>query len=229
MKKAVVSSSGICTWTMALLLWLTALSVKAQELEYKYEVGGLLGTSFYLGDANTDRWYKNNGLGGGAMLRYNINPRMSLKFDLAAGKISGDAYNSANYTPDASDMTLKFDNTVWDLGCQYEISFWGYGTGKGFKGTKRFVPYIQVGLGFTYCNELSMSMPFGLGVKYKVAERWNVGMDWTMRFAFSDKLDGIEDPYRIKSGFLKNKDTYCWTMFYVSYDFGPKLRKCNND
>ena len=42
-------------------------------------------------------------------------------------------------------------------------------------------------------------------------------------------LDGIEDPYKVKSGFLKNKDSYSWTMVYISYDLCPKYRKCNND
>lgn len=74
-----------------------------------------------------------------------------------------------------------------------------------------------------------MNIPVGAGIKYKVKPRWNVGIDWTMRFSMSDKLDGIEDPYRIKSGFLKNKDSYSMTMFYISYDLCPKYRKCNTE
>ena len=201
----------------------------AQELEYKYEIGGLIGTGFYLGDANTDKLYKDNHLAGGAMLRYNINPRMSLKFDLFASGISSDVKSSGNYIPERNGISQSFKSTVWDLGCQYEISFWGYGTGKGFKGTKRFTPYIQLGLGFTYCNELCLNFPLGVGVKYKIADRVNVGLDWAVHFATSDKLDGISDPYYIKSGFMKNKDTYCSTMLYLTYDICPKLRKCNND
>jgi hypothetical protein len=50
-----------------------------------------------------------------------------------------------------------------------------------------------------------------------------------MRFSLSDKLDGIPDPYSIAGGFLKNKDSYCFTMFYISYDLCPKYRKCNNE
>lgn len=204
-------------------------STMAQELEYKYEIGGLVGTGFYLGDANTDKLYKNNHLAGGAMLRYNMNPRMSLKFDLFASGISGDVKSSGNYIPERNGISQSFKSTVWDLGCQYEISFWGYGTGKGFKGTKRFTPYLQMGLGFTYCNELCLNIPLGVGVKYKIADRVNIGLDWAMHFATSDKLDGINDPYYIKSGFMKNKDTYCSTMLYLTYDICPKLRKCNND
>ena len=87
-----------------------------------------------------------------------------------------------------------------------------------------------MGLGFTYGNkELTMNIPVGFGVKYKFRPRWNVGLDWSMRFSMSDKLDGIEDPYKVKSGFLKNKDSYSWTMVYISYDLCPKYRKCAND
>ena len=86
-----------------------------------------------------------------------------------------------------------------------------------------------MGLGFTYCNDdLTMNIPLRFGIKYKLKKRLNVGLDWTMRLSMSDKLDGIEDPYRIKSGFMKNKDSYSWTMFYISYDLCPKYRKCNN-
>ncbi len=201
----------------------------AQELEYKYEIGGMLGTSFYLGDTNTNSLYKNNGLAGGAMMRYNINPRMSLKFNLTANKISGGTEGASTYIPTSDGEKIDFNNVVYDLGCQYEISFWGYGMGKGYKGTRRLAPYIHLGLGFSCADNVAMNIPVGIGVKYKVAERVNIGLDWAMHFSLTDKLDGIEDPYAIKSGFLKNKDTYCATMFYVSYDICPKLRKCNND
>lgn len=213
---------------LAALLCFT--ETKAQELEYKMELGVMAGGSFYLGDANYSSLYKNTGLSGGVMGRYNINPRMSLKFDIAAAKLSGDASNLENKYPDIENQEWKFDNTAIDVGCQYELSFWGYGTGKGYKGTKRLTPYIQVGLGFTYCNDtFTMNIPFGVGVKYKLKERWNVGIDWTMRFSMNDNLDGISDPYGIKGGFLKNKDSYSMTMIYISYDLFPKLRKCNND
>lgn len=205
-------------------------NVSAQELEYKYEVGPMLGASFYLGDANYSSLYKHTNIGGGGFLRYNINPRMALKFDLLYGGISGNALELANKYPDAEGQEWKFNKSVIDLGCQYELCFWGYGTGVGYKGTKRLTPYIQLGMGFTYGGKaLTMNIPFGFGIRYKVKERLNVGLDWTMHFSMSDKLDGISDPYSIESGFLKNKDSYSFTMFYISFDFGPRYRECNND
>ena len=202
----------------------------AQELEYKMEIGGMAGGCFYLGDANYHSLYKNTKLGGGLISRYNINPRMALKGTLAYGNIAGNATEQANKFPDVQDQKWDFNNSVVDLSCTYEISFWGYGTGTGYKGHKRLVPYIQLGLGGTYAGEtFTANIPIGFGVKYKIKDRWNIGLDWTMHFSMSDKLDGISDPYKIESGFLKNKDSYSFTMFYISYDFMPRLRECNND
>ena len=214
---------------LAIAIMLIA-GMSAQELEYAMELGVMAGPSFYMGDANLNGFYKNVTMAGGLMGRYNINPRMALKFDLAYGSVKGDATNGANKFPETEGQEWKFNNSLFDAGCQYEICFWGFGTGGGYKGHKRLTPYIQLGLGFTYGNDaFTMNIPVGFGVKYKIKPRWNVGIDWSMRFSMSDKLDGIEDPYRIKSGFLKNKDSYSWTMIYVSYDLCPKYRKCNND
>lgn len=209
---------------------LIAVGAKAQELEYKMELGAMGGMGFYLGDVNTGTFYKNSSPAVSLMGRYNLNPRMALKFDLGYCQAKGDAAVIDNKFPANAQQQWKFSNKILDLGCQYEISFWGYGTGGGYKGHKRFTPYIQMGLGFTYgCKTLTMNIPIGFGVKYKLKERVNVGADWTMRLSMSDNLDGITDPYKIESGFLKNKDSYSWTMLYISYDLFPKYRKCNND
>lgn len=204
--------------------------MSAQELEYKLELGGMLGGGFYLGDANYSSLYKNTNFAGGLLARYNLNQRMALKFDLAYSGISGNALEQSNKFPDVTDQEWEFDNSVVDLSCQYELCFWGYGTGRGYKGSKRLAPYIQLGLGFTYGNKkFTMNIPIGFGVKYKLKDRVNIGIDWTMHFSMSDELDGISDPYSIESGFLKNKDSYSFTMFYISYDLCPKYRKCNNE
>lgn len=215
---------------MLILLLIPILPMQAQtELEYKMEIGGMVGSSVYLGDANYTGLLKGINLGGGAIARYNLNPRMALKLNLAYGGISGDA-TDGHYAPDIDRESLKFKKSVVDIGCQYEMHFWAYGTGASYKNTRRLVPYIQMGLGVTAgSGAFSLNVPVGFGLKYKVANRLNIGIDWTVRLSLTDKIDGIADPYKIKSGFWKNKDSYCWTMVYVSYDFWPRLRKCNNE
>jgi len=215
---------------LAVVLLLSATAARGQELEYALEIGPMLGCDFYLGDANTSAFYKGSNVAAGVFARYNLNPRMSVKAKLGYGGISGDARNQEAKFPDMDAKELKFNNKVWDLSATFELGFFGYGTGTGYKGHKRLVPYLQLGLGATMCGDVfTMNLPVGFGIRYKLKERWNIGLDWTMHFSLSDKLDGLEDPLDIKSGFLKNKDSYCFTMIYVAYDLCPKYRKCNNE
>ena len=37
------------------------------------------------------------------------------------------------------------------------------------------------------------NVPMGLGVKYKAAERLNVGLEWAVHFSLSDELDGYKE------------------------------------
>lgn len=222
----------------ALLLLLPAYVVSAQELEYNMELGGMMGGSFYMGDANNTALFKDVAMMGGILARYNINPRMAVKGNLAMGRIKGTTVGLDNKFPQGENSA--FIRNVFDLGAQFEYSFFAYGTGTGYKGSRRLAPYIQAGVGMTYAPKpanhvFAMNLPVGIGVKCKLAERLNVGAEWSMRFTTSDRLDVVnatglqlDDPYGIKSKWLKNRDCYSWLMLYVSYDMFPKYRKCNN-
>lgn len=222
----------------AVLLLLPVCAVSAQELEYNMELGGMVGGCFYMGDANYVTPFKNMSMTGGILARYNINPRMAVKGDLAMGRIKGSTKGLANKFPSGEHST--FSRNVYELGAQFEYNFFAYGTGTGYKGCHRLAPYLIGGLGLTYAPKpadhvVAMSFPLGLGVKYKIAERINMGAEWTMRFTTSDKLDvtskeglQLNDPYGVKSKGLKNRDSYSWLVLYVSYDMFPKYRKCNN-
>lgn len=70
----------------------------------------------------------------------------------------------------------------------------------------------------------------GLGLKYKIGERLNLGVEWAMHFSLSDKLDGVEDPYGVKStGIFKNTDCYSTLTLSLTYSFSPKCANCNKD
>ena len=221
-----------------LLLLLPACVVSAQELEYNMELGGMMGGSFYMGDANYTTPLKNVAMAGGLLARYNINPRMAVKGNLAVGRIKGTTKGLENKFPSGEHCT--FGRNIYELGAQFEYSFFAYGIGTGYKGSRRLAPYIEAGIGMTYAPKpanhvFAMNLPLGIGVKYKLADRLNVGAEWSMRFTTSDKLDvtnamglQLNDPYGIVGKGPKNKDSYSWLMLYVSYDMFPKYRKCNN-
>lgn len=219
------------------LLMFPLCGAMAQD-EYTWEIGGALGGSFYMGDANSSALYKNTGVAGGFVARYLLNPRMAIKGNLIAGRISGNTEDIDNVYPRGEQVAFK--RTVLDLGAQFEYNFWGYGEGNNYRGDRRFTPYILGGLGFTFApkpakNVFTMNIPLGMGVKYKVASRINIGCEFTMRFSLSDKLDvtqrdglQLNDPYQIKGKGWKNKDSYSYTVFFVTYDLFPKCKDCNN-
>ena len=190
-----------------------------------------------LNDVNT-RWYGNSQLGGGAVARFLLNPRMSVKTALSYGKISGKAENVDNFYPadpgTAGPEQLKFSasSDVFDLSALYELHFLPYGYNEGYQGYKRITPYLQMGIGFTYATggkAFTANLPIGVGVKYKLAPRLNLGLEWRMHFSLSDKLDGLEAPLGIKSTAFKNKDHYSFTLLSITYDIAPRCPNCNKD
>ena len=82
----------------AMMLCLAAV-VRADGLEYRYEVGAMVGSSTYYGDANYSSPLNNFGIMGGALFRYNINPRMAVKADFAVARISGTTAGGDNVFP----------------------------------------------------------------------------------------------------------------------------------
>jgi hypothetical protein len=215
----------------------SATGVSADELEYRYELGAMVGGCSYYGDANYTLPFKNMNIMGGVVGRYNINPRVAVKANLAVGRISGSTAGEDNRFP-GSDV--DFSRTLYDLGAQMEWHFFAYGDGSGYKASHRLSPYIFAGAGFTFApepadNVFTANIPVGVGVKYKIAPRLNLGCELSFRFTFSDRLDVTEttapildDPYGIKSSALKNKDSYSFLSISVTYDLSPKYRKCNN-
>ena len=209
------------------------------------ELGGALGTSAYLGDVSSSP-FKHMSLMGGGLARRNVNQRMVPKGDLAMGHISGSS--KGYFIPtDAGNLNaaggerieVDFKRNLLDLGAQFEFSFWGYGRGASYKGLSPITPYLTAGLGLTLAFggghvNAALNMPVGVGLKYKVKPRINIGAEWTVRFTTSDRLDvtrqssQLKDPYGIPSSGFKNKDCYSFLMFFVTYDLCPKYRKCNN-
>lgn len=211
--------------------------VRADDLEYRFEVGGMLGGSSYYGDANYNSLLNNTNIMAGFVGRYNINPRMAVKANLAMAKISGNTADGDNRFPGGD---VEFSRTIYDLGAQFECNFFAYGSGASYKGTRRLVPYMFAGAGVTLApepaeNVFTVNIPMGVGVKYKFASRLNVGCEMSFRFTASDKLDVtadaapiLNDPYNIKSSGFKNKDSYSFLSIFVTYDIFPKYRRCNN-
>ena len=222
-------------YLVLIIIFLSSLSLYAQyDDEYKMEIGVGLGMTSYVGDFNSSI-VKDMQPSFSAVLRRVFNPYMGIKMNLLYGKMKGSSADVDTYYPDYAENAYEFDNDLVDLSFTYEYNFFPYGTGKDYRGAKRFTPYISLGLGGTYVKTADKSVftaniPLGAGLKYKVAKRINLTLEWAMHFSMSDKLDGIQDPYKIKStGMFKNKDAYSTLQIMVTYSFMPKCTTCNKD
>ena len=201
--------------------------------EYKFEVGGMAGGAFYMGDANKNSPFKGLNPAAGAVFRYNINFRWALKANLMWGQISGKT-DGANAFPNGGQT--DFSRSLLELGGQAEFNFFPYSDKFDYTGAKRFTPYLLVGLGMTVApggdaSFVSPNIPLGMGVKYKLRPRLNLGCEFSVRKTLGDGLEGkdmLNDPYGISSSALKNKDWYSFLLLSVTYDFGERCRTCNN-
>lgn len=223
--------------TAMLICWLP-LSVSAQEdADFRMEIGGGVGASFYIGDLN-NTMFACQKPAVGAYWRYLFDHYNSLRVNLTYAGIKGSTQDHDNFYPSApgsgevvsEPMKREFSGSVVDFSCMYEVNFFPYGYYQDFFGHKRLTPFLQLGLGMAFASEgkgAALSLPIGTGVKYRVSKRLNASFDWTMHFTNSDKLDGVEDPLGIKSEGFKNKDHYSIALLTLTYSFAPRCPNCN--
>lgn len=225
--------------SVSVIFLVPAFDSMAQEADYyRMEIGCGAGMWNYFGDFN-GKMLKGFQPKGSVMLKYLPDEHMAFKLDLSVGKMKSDYNRSDNYFPLEQ---YSFSSTVYDVSFMYEYNFWRHGMSGDYRHLYRLVPYIALGIGFSYVNgnktELlekekynctSFNFPVGIGVKYKIGERLNCGLEYLYHLTSSDKFDGYEDPYGIKSsGLFKNTDSFGELKLYITYSFMAKCRQCNN-
>ena len=184
----------------------------------KSEVGFLLGASFYMGELNPSTPFANSKFAGGILYRYNINNRFALRGNLLFATVSGsDAKTNKN-----NPRNLSFTSPITELSTVVEINFMElHPSGKG----NWFSPYVFGGIGVFNFNPkaeyegrayalqplgtegqglpgmkkkyslTNCAIPFGLGIKINFAKRISIGLEWGMRYTFTDYLDDVSTVY----------------------------------
>lgn len=222
-------------YLICLLALVCSLHAAAQndETVYRLELGGGVGMGLNLTDVDGKI-----GLAAAAVARFPLNPRMAVKAQFSYSQIKGATDGIKNFYPidpsqSGSDrLHYEVSDGIYDLSALYELHFLPYGYVRDYKGYSRIVPYLQMGFGLTYGpagKAFSANIPLGFGVKYKVAPRLNLGLDWLMHFSLSDKLDGLDAPLGIKSSGFRNKDHYSALTLTLMYDLNPRCPTCNRD
>ena len=221
---------------LMLMVLLPAARMSAQDdPQYRMEIGAGVGTVSYEGDFNGNV-LKNMQPMFSALWRYNFDPYKDLRLSATYGKLKGSSKDVDTYYPDYATEEYSFNRNLLDVSLVFEYNFWPYGTGRDYRGAKRLTPYIYGGIGATSASGggsksvFTANVPIGLGVKYKLNERMNLGLDWGIHFSLSDELDGVKDPYQVKSsGMFKNTDCYSMLQLTLTYSFKAKCSTCNKE
>lgn len=213
------------------LLGFGSPDANAQE-DYRFDAGGGIGMTGYLGDANMANLWSNPGFDATLLFRYLRNPRIAFKTGFYVGTLSGNTADMADVLPDGGQF--EFSTTFFELSELFEFNFLNYGMGEKYRNLKRFSPYITAGVGVTAWTSggylgAAFTLPLGVGAKFKINKRLNLGLEFLMKKTFADRLDGenLRDPHMIKSGFAKNTDWYSTLSVSLSYEFSKRCATCN--
>jgi hypothetical protein len=233
------ASKHIILMVAGMLAYLITDCSAAAAQEYKYEIGGMAGMSMYLGDANEASLLRGWNPAGGLIYRYNINFRWALKTELMMGKATGETKNEANVFPNHAQAAFR--RNFFELGSQIEFNFLPYSDKFPYLNTRKISPYIFTGLGLTLApgkdTFFGLNLPIGIGVKYKVKHKVNLGVEYGVHRLFGDAFDApisgegfhLNNPYRVRQGIFKNKDWYNTLLFSITWEFGLKDERCTTD
>ena len=196
-------------------------NLKAQP---KAEIGGFLGTSYYLGDINPSRHFYSMQLSGGAIYKYNINNRFTIRLSALAVQLKA---KDADFT-DAYRLSRNYslDKMIIEAGTQLEINFLPFILSKV---KDRFTPYMLVGLaGFSMhssqASSFQICLPLGIGVKLALDDRFEIGLEYALRKTFTAYLDGIDSKTQFafspkQNSSILNNDWYFLSGVVLTYRF----------
>lgn len=214
----------------AVILALSAQKASAQEESYRFDIGGQLGMSGYAGDASSNI-FSRPGIAGGLSFRYLPDVRWAVRALFNVMGLSGDTKGMDDVLPGGA--TYSFRSTVYDLGGRVEFNFLPYGIGETYKQLKRVSPYLAAGIGVSLAScqgqtAVGFNIPMAFGVKYKLRERLNLGLEFSITKVFNDHMDGpLADLHQIQTSFARNTDWYSDISISLTYEFGKRCETCH--
>lgn len=227
---------------VGLVLALLPMIANAQP-RYIGELGLRGGISFYNGDINSSKVFRDVSPAAGAFLRFKANEFLSFKLDGGFANLKCDARDyTENAMPDvvvtdnSGIYPFAFDKRIMTFDAFIIWNFFKYGFSSYDKDVKRHTPYAMLGPSVSMAkewsgNEWRMGLAFGAGYKFKLSQRVNIGVEFTMHKLFSDDLDiseydYLDDPYHMGSQGYKNNDYYSQLMGFISIDVFRKRGSC---
>ncbi len=198
------------------------------------EFGIGVGAAHYFGDLNTRAKVNRPKPAASIFFRKNFGNYIALRVAASFAQLGySDKYNTHNEV--MMRRNLSFNTNVWELGLQGDFNFYKFLPGDDMyrftpyvtfgAGIFNYDPYAYLadkkyflrplgteGQGTTDYpdrkpySSMAMSLPLGVGFKYSLNERINLGFEIVHRFTNTDYLDDVSKTYVDGSVFPPNPD-----------------------
>jgi hypothetical protein len=218
MKKIVLSLMIIASAGL-----LNSVQAQFESVVMEGELGLSLGAAHYFGDINTRAKLNRPKIAVGAFFRKQFSNYVALRVSAHYAKLGySDVYNKSNDFQ--RRRNLSFNSNIFELALQGDFNFYKFIPGDPDHrftpyvtlgvGVFTYDPYAYLndqkvflrplgteGQGNTLYPDrkpygtMALCVPFGVGVKYAVNERMNVGVEIAHRFTKTDYLDDVSTTY----------------------------------
>jgi hypothetical protein len=216
-------------------LFLIPTRFQAQEaIVQEGEFGIGLGAGHYFGDLNTRAHLNRPKIAASVFFRKNFSNYIAGRITASYARLGySDVYNSFNEY--MYRRNLSFNSNVWELTLQGDFNFFRFMPGEPQYNYTPYVT-LGIGAfsydPFAYLNgekiflrslgtegqgsslypdrkqysTMALSIPFGVGIKYALNDRFNVGFEILYRFTNTDYLDDVSKTYVDPAVFPANPD-----------------------
>lgn len=223
---------------LLLLMLLTALVTRAEQMPYLCDFGFQGGIGYYVGDAQ-QHIFLNPREVYGAQFRYKFDNRWALQVKGQYQKIAfKNGFDLINEELAKNDMI--------NLDVVGEFNFMRYGEKSNDSRIKPFTPYIFLGVGAAlygendgHYNNLAVYLPLGIGFKWRFASRWQLIAAWQHNLYFADDLENItlvnsdgerfrpySNTYELNGSNILNDDLTGQFTVGIVFEFAKKKGVC---
>lgn len=242
------------TGLVALFVFFSLPLLAQEPVQQEGEFGIGIGASHYFGDLNTRPQFNRPKVAASIFFRKNFSNYIAARVNASFAQLGySDKYNTHNEFQ--RRRNLSFNSNVWELALQGDFNFYRFLPGDpAYRftpyitfgvGIFNYDPYAYLGDEKYSLRELgtegqgsslypdrkpyssmAFSVPFGVGVKYSLNERFNIGFEVVHRFTSTDYLDDVSKTYVDPAAFPANPDGSPSAAFLLqdrSYDTGTPI------
>lgn len=209
---------------------LIAVSVRAEDKkDYLCDIGVQGGIGYYVGDAQAHPFMNPREVYG-AQFRYKFNNRWAIQVKGQYQKIAFKYQTKQMLEP------ARMDNDFINMDVVGEFNFFRYGERTNDTRIKPITPYIFLGIGAAVYGQpddpysaIAIYFPFGIGMKWRFAPRWQLLAAWQHNLYFVDdveKVGELGNTYDMNGINFLNNDLMGQVTLGIAFEFAERPRAC---